>query len=95
MTILEEAIQVTSSDRPSTYGHPLDHFTRTIGMLNARFAHKLKEPLDPEDWAVIMMLDKIARSAHSYSRDNLVDVAGYARTYEMVKEERAKRTEKF
>lgn len=48
-------------------------------------------PLAVEDWPVFMMIDKLARYAHREQRDSLVDVAGYARTREMVDEERARR----
>lgn len=91
MTILEEAAKATGGDRPGEYGHPLDHFQLTVDLVNARFASKLREPFTVEDWPIVMVLDKLARHAHRRQRDSLVDVAGYARTAEMVEEERARR----
>ncbi len=94
LTILDEAAKATDGDRPATYGHPLDHFSLTISLVNARFAHKLKEPLTADEWPIIMMLDKIARHANRGQRDSLVDVAGYARTVEMLEVERERRSTK-
>lgn len=67
--------------RRSQYGPPLEHFARTVGMVNAAFGHKLREPLTAADWALVMVLDKIARHlgpGRSSATDSLVDIAGYA-----------------
>jgi hypothetical protein len=64
--------------RRETYGPPTEHFQRTVGAINAIFGHKLKEPLTMEDWAQIMVLDKVARHQGRPIVDNPVDVAGYA-----------------
>ena len=61
-----------------TYGPPVEHFARTIGMINALFAHKLKEPLTVSDWPQIMMCDKMARHQEKPIEDNSVDCAGYS-----------------
>lgn len=65
-------------DRRTKYGPPVEHFTRTVGMINALFASKLREPLTPEDWAQIMILDKLSRNAERPIRDNQTDTCGYA-----------------
>jgi hypothetical protein len=65
-------------DRGESYGDPQTHFARTVGAINAVFAHKLREQLTPADWGIIMVLDKCAREQHSPKRDNMIDVAGYA-----------------
>jgi hypothetical protein len=75
--LLESSIRAVT-ERRATYGPPTDHFARTVGMLNAMLAHKLREPLTLADWATIMVLDKLARAQHSPHLDNPVDVAGYA-----------------
>lgn len=85
-SILEEAIRITSADRQNDYGHPADHFARTIGAINAIFADKLREPFAVSDWPLILTLDKVSRESNKHKRDNLVDMAGYARTAEMVHE---------
>jgi hypothetical protein len=65
-------------ERGQCYGSPRDHFARTVGAINALFAHKLSEPLTPADWGIFMVLDKCAREQHLPKRDNMTDVAGYA-----------------
>lgn len=69
-------------DRRASYGHPKDHFARTVGMINAAFADKLRVPLEPSDWPLIMILDKIARHTGEGRKkpDTPVDLAGYAAT---------------
>lgn len=62
-------------DRRAKYGPPRDHFAITVGLINARYGTSFK----PQDWATIMQLDKIARSAGPCDHpDNDVDGAGYA-----------------
>jgi hypothetical protein len=65
-------------DRRQKYGPPLEHFQRTVGMINALFAHKLREPITPDEWAQIMILDKLSREREKPVRDNQVDCCGYA-----------------
>ena len=85
-TVLERAAKAVE-DRRTRYGPPNEHFARTIGMLNALFAHKLREPLVVEDWPAMMMIDKLARRSESPDNlDHLIDIAGYARTAELLHE---------
>ena len=72
-SILQEAEALINGDRRSSYGHPLDDYTRTAGMVNAAFADKLKEPLTPEDMMMVMVLVKLSRQRNRPKRDNLVD----------------------
>lgn len=85
-TILEEAVRITSRDRQDDYGHPRHHFKRTIDAINAIFADRLKRPFEVSDWPLILILDKVSRQSNKSKRDNLVDIAGYARTAEMLEE---------
>jgi len=71
-------------DRGESYGDPQTHFARTVGAINAVFAHKLREPLTPADWGIIMVLDKCAREQNSHKRDNMTDIAGYAACVEEI-----------
>ena len=75
--LLQKSIEAVT-DRRETYGAPGDHFGRTVGAINAIFAHKLREPLTPSDWAQIMVIDKLSRHQGQPILDNPVDVAGYA-----------------
>ena len=90
-TVCQEAQRITHSDRNASYGHPLDNFGITIDMLNARFRNKLKEPLTIEEFAEIQIICKLGRQANASKRDNMVDIAGYANTHQMVIDERNRR----
>jgi hypothetical protein len=69
----------TIRQRRATYGPPREHFARTVAAVNAIFAGKLREPLTDADWAMIMILDKLARhQGTAKSSDTPVDLAGYA-----------------
>jgi hypothetical protein len=62
-------------DRRQKYGPPLEHFKITVALVNAAFGTSFR----PEDWATIMLLDKIARSrGPDDHHDNDIDAAGYA-----------------
>lgn len=90
-SILEEAYRLTHGPRHADYGHPLEDFTRTAGLINVLFAHKLREPLDAEDAAQIQMLVKLSRHQNVRKRDNMVDAAGYAWVTWACTEERERR----
>jgi len=64
--------------RRQTYGPCTEHFARTVGAINAIFAHKLREPFTAAEWAQVMILDKLAREQERSHPDNPVDSAGYA-----------------
>lgn len=69
----------TTRERRANYSPPREHFARTVGAINAVFAHKLRIPLTPADWAMIMILDKCARyQGDRKTPDQIVDIAGYA-----------------
>jgi hypothetical protein len=76
-SILLHAASVVSQRR-ANYGPPREHFQRTVGMLNALFAHKLKEPFTVEEWPQIMLCDKLSRHQEKPIADNPLDCAGYA-----------------
>jgi len=76
--LLRTAIHTVGARR-ATYGPPREHFARTVAAINAIFSHKLREPLTEADWAMVMILDKLARHhGPSKSKDTPVDLAGYA-----------------
>lgn len=85
-TILEEAAKLTSTDRQASYGHPYDNFTALAEILRwlIKRRYGIEVPIDASFIPVIHMAIKLDREAHSPKRDNLVDMAGYARTAEMV-----------
>jgi len=84
VSVLAEAADVTSGERQKDYGHPRDDFARTAVMWNGLLAAKLRAPITAMDIPLCMIAVKLAREAHRHKRDNLVDIAGYARTGAMV-----------
>ena len=89
MNILEEADQLTSGDRNKAYGHPRDNFKATADLWTVVLKSVLKEGavITPELYAMCMVQVKIARHLNKAKRDNLVDIAGYVRTMEMLTDE--------
>lgn len=85
--ILKEADRLTSTARNADYGTPLDNFTQTALLINAAFGTNFTA----EDIGLILILVKVSRHRNRAKHDNLVDIAGYARTIQMVEEERKAR----
>ena len=85
-SILAEAQRITSADRQDDYGHPADDFARTALMWTGILASKLCAGVNitAMDVPLCMIAIKLARQSHRHRRDNLVDIAGYARTAAMV-----------
>lgn len=73
-SILEEAHRLVYGDRHDSYGHPFDDYTRTALMWSAI----LGVSVTAKQAALCMVAVKISRECHEHSRDNLVDMAGYA-----------------
>lgn len=62
-------------DRHSKYGPPTAHFGRTAALVNAAFGTNFT----PADWALVMILDKVARQLGPEATDDSpIDIAGYA-----------------
>lgn len=79
--ILDEAKRLTSEDRQADYDHPTPNHQHIADLWNVYLeCRKLpKSDISPADAATMMILLKIARNAFKPKRDNLTDVAGYAR----------------
>lgn len=86
-TICQEADRVVSTDRRADYGHPLDNWTQTAAMWSAI----LGVEVTAEQGLLCMIAAKISRETNAPKRDNLVDIAGYAKCVDLVIEERARR----
>jgi hypothetical protein len=66
-------------DRHGKYGPPVEHFARTAGLVNAAFG----TTFSAADWALVMVLDKIARQRGPAATDDAaIDIAGYAACHE-------------
>lgn len=80
MTILQEAELLSEQVRQGDYGHPSEDFARISKMWEAILGVSVpvwKVPL-------CMIAVKISRQVNKRKRDNLVDIAGYANTANMV-----------
>jgi hypothetical protein len=85
-TVLDTALRITDGSRQADYGHPRDDFARTATMWTGILAGRLRDgaAIAAGDIPLCMIAVKLARQAHRHKRDNLVDIAGYARTASMV-----------
>lgn len=92
-SVCAEADRLVSTERGHNYGHPLDDFGKVTGMALALWG---RGPETPEEHALYMILVKVSRLANNPDhRDSLVDIAGYAKTYEMILERKAKGIDSF
>lgn len=91
VSVLTEAQGLVHGDRNQSYGHPLDDWQRTAGMVSAMLGHKLREPLTAEECAMILCCVKLSRQQNAPRRDNLVDLAGYAECVQWMLDERERR----
>ena len=87
--ILEEAKRLVHGPRQAHYGHPLDDFGRTAKIWEAILGCHV----EPEQVALCMIGVKLSRETNKPKRDNVVDLAGYAATLELIANERQRRQE--
>lgn len=86
-SILEEAIECTSGERRRDYDHALPNHQRIASYWNAHLKSiGIEGVLSPADVALMMILLKVARQARTPKRDNLVDIAGYARCVSQIEQ---------
>ena len=85
-SVLEVAKRITAGARHSDYGPPAEDFARTAALWTAILSRRLRdgETVTAMDVPLCMIALKLARQTHRHKRDNLVDIAGYARTAAMV-----------
>jgi len=85
-SILLTAYNLVYGKREKDYGHPLEDFTRTGRMWGAIM--DLPGYVPPEKVALCMMAVKMSRLCHTPGhRDSVVDIAGYAATYDRLTED--------
>lgn len=82
---LDEALRLTRGARQSSYGHPMEDFSRT-GALWTSLLSLPPGTIDAQKVAMMMVLLKLSRQMHKNTRDNLVDAAGYINCLDMVLE---------
>jgi hypothetical protein len=83
-TILQEAHDITGegAERNDSYEHPRPNF-EAIAKIWSVLLHTA---VSPSQVALCMIGLKIVRQNHHGKRDNLVDIAGYARCIERLEE---------
>ena len=84
--ILQEADRITSGDRRKEYGSARESFNRIAKL----WSIVLGQEVSAMQVILCMIQLKVARQMNGYKRDSLVDIAGYARTGEMVWEDKHK-----
>lgn len=82
-SVLQEAAAIVDGPRRESYGTPFDNHSRTAAMWSAYLGRRVTA----HDVCMLNILQKASRDAHRPTRDNLVDIAGYARNAELVDEE--------
>ncbi len=73
-SILEEAAEIISGPRRESYGDVRTSFNRIANL----WQPIIGTSISPEQVAMCMIQLKVARETNSHSRDNLVDICGYA-----------------
>lgn len=88
--VLPTAARNVDGQRRADYGPALESFQRIADIASAGLAHKLTEPLEPEDicWLLLYAL-KGSRAAQglrtgTFHRDTYADTAGYAAVAEFI-----------
>lgn len=85
-SVMTEAQGLVNGARAAAYGHPKENFQRICWLWNAYLMGRpcgQCGPIDEKDHAIMMILVKIARLQETPDhRDSLVDICGYAGTYE-------------
>mgnify|MGYP003145574861 CR=1 FL=1 len=83
-SILDEAKYLVNGARGKNYGHPIEDFSKTAKMWSAILDTKVS----PQDVGLCMVAVKLSREVNKHKRDNLVDIAGYALTVQMIEDYR-------
>lgn len=72
--LLDDVIQLVSSDRNSIYGPPSIHHTKTAAMWTVLFGHTFTAA----DVSKAFICDKLVRLSVTEHRDGYADICGYA-----------------
>lgn len=83
-SILTEAEHIINGQRRDDYGEVLPSFQRIADL----WSPILGVTVTPEQVALCMIQLKIARTLHGWTRDSVVDIAGYAGCLEKILREK-------
>ncbi len=83
--ILAEAYDLTTNARQGDYSHPHENLGRTAAIWSVIFGIDVSA----QQVALAMIAVKMARQVHKEKRDNLVDIAGWARCAQLCIEAQA------
>ena len=81
-SILQLAEEITSNERIIDYGHPAVNFADIAQMWSVI----LKTNVTPTQVGLCNIATKICREINAQKRDNLVDIAGYAKAIDLIKQ---------
>ena len=82
MNAVDKATKLVDNDRGKIYGHPYDDFGKVARLTEPILESKIDARLKH---ALYMIQVKIARLLNTPDHeDSIVDIIGYAKTYEMV-----------
>lgn len=82
-TLAADAVQAVTGPRQRDYAHPRINFQRIADLWSPIFGI----PVTPEQVAIAMIQVKISREMNRHTRDNVVDLIGYALTLDACMEE--------
>lgn len=88
-SILAEAERLVGGERGEAYSHPEHDFGTTADYWTTYMHRRMDSGhslFEPADVAMMQILLKLSREGYKHGRDNLTDIAGYARCAQMVHE---------
>ncbi len=83
-TILDEAGELVDGPREAEYGHPADDFARVADAADALHLYPTDGPLSHALYMILVKIQRLVKTPDHH--DSIVDIAGYARTYEKILE---------
>jgi hypothetical protein len=82
-TLAADAVQAVTGPRQRDYAHPRVNFQRIADLWSPIFG----VPVTPQQVAMAMIQVKISREMNRHTRDNLIDLIGYALTLDACTDE--------